>query len=1044
MKKLLLISALAAAAFAPAKAAETDGVYVLTDRQDRSAWTISGCSQEPASAGDNSDGDLTRIIDDNTDTYWHSSWHTGHPSTHHYFVIDRGEDATETIYGFGYVPRQSGNQGNGYVTKCDVYVLNDISGLLTMDGEQGGVVSDKAEELFLQFIADKTPNGHGNFNYTYNNTDNRGESKVVLSNPANGRYVLFVATETHGIDGGYNNKFANCAEFYTYDGFQIPCNQVFRMMMRANGTANSYVYWDGRRALTRENENADAFVPERLWYLKNAGDNKVTLHTIAESGEFGLAFEPVTNTFGSLSSTPTELTPTLNVYTLASQNADCAVTNFALQISGNAYVNDAKDSTDSDKAVLGVWNNGFAATDDGSLITFYALTDADIDSTDATETAKAAAKADKTPKNISALFDLTAKSKEELAEVISQAASAISEKFRNDLPGYLPTAGELYKNLTEAKNAAQALVDKEDATLQELGDAKSTLMQFIFDSNTFYQGPFYGIYTINNQNSNRGYLCYVENDNNYAIASSKSGYTIPELDSDASKWAFVTVNGQQLLFNVASKKFLKPTGTGANDAWLLLDEDPAPISIAQSSFGQGKVEINSTFDGTIHHMSISNGFVGGVTGYYASNDAGVPFEFTRVADLSDELREEMENILITRLTNPDRVYTITNADVANDRGSLIAVEDHNLIYTTHKGEVALDATNPNHQWSFVTIDNKLYLYNIGAAKFANAYLTKKAEGAGSGSFDWSWQLCDAGTPVTIKYYTEGNLKTYRIMGGENTAGDDVAGMMVINNNYAPVPTWSHGTDGNGFTFSQVADAAAMDADMTAKHNQAITADGIAAQIINTDDLQNEDLVGSYTATAVSNYGNAINGASDETDPAKQHGIYAAAAHYLNAAERVMPQNGSVYTIYDVNAGSYVYPDPKDKSEASIGWLYTATDNGATFTHTFVPSAAQTAPATSAAPYVEPVLFDGETVVTLHDNAVSIKMAPTVGQVYLTKEGSDFGPYAITRSDLSHSTTEIAEINAGDKVGEIFDLQGRRLAAPVHGVNIINGKKVLVK
>ncbi|MDE6513119.1 MAG: hypothetical protein K2L05_02915, partial [Muribaculaceae bacterium] len=45
-----------------------------------------------------------------------------------------------------------------------------------------------------------------------------------------------------------------------------------------------------------------------------------------------------------------------------------------------------------------------------------------------------------------------------------------------------------------------------------------------------------------------------------------------------------------------------------------------------------------------------------------------------------------------------------------------------------------------------------------------------------------------------------------------------------------------------------------------------------------------------------------------------------------------------------------------------------------------------------------------------------------------------------------TTTDIQEINGQQHVGAdvVFDLQGRRLTAPVKGFNIINGRKVFVK
>lgn len=1038
MKKLLLLFG----SLFIGMSASAEGIILLSTKQDRAAWTISGCSQEPASAGANTDGDLTRIIDDDVNTYWHSSWHVSHNDYNHFFLIDRGEDADTPIYGFGYTPRQTAIQGNGYVTECDVYVLNDTTGLSTMNGENGGVQSD-AHSSLLTFINGKTPAGHGSFNYTHNNASNRAESKVAFSAPANGRYILFVATRTTGDsnnDSEKGNAFANCADFCTYDGVYVPCNEVFRMKMRATANNNYYVYWNGTNPQTRYATDADAFVPERLWYLKKIGNNKVTLHTIAASDQMGMEFTTTTDDPAVLSTTPTELTPTLNVQTLHADNANCAASGFSLHISGNAYVNDAAN-------MLGVWNDANnAATDGGSLVTFYALTDADIDgAADATDAAKASAKANKTPENIAALFDLRGKFKEMLTSAINEANQMLNSNFLNDVPGYHPLNGEVHTALTNAIEVATAMNNNAEATATELSETIAQLQQVIAAVNTPYNGPFYGIYNVVNNYTSRGYLCYVENDNNYAISSGKSGYEHPGLESDAARWAFVQVNGQMLMFNVASKKFLKPTGTGANNAWLLLDEDCAPISIAASNFGLGKVQIQSVSGNTTYHMSISNNYVGGVTGYYASDDTGVPFEFQRVGDLSDELRQEMENILITRLTSPDKVYTITSNDEDAVRGSLIALDNNDLIYTTEKGNVDLDAANPNHQWSFVTIDDELYLYNIGAKKFANAYLEKKDGEAGNGS--WSWQLCDVGTPVSIKYQRLNNLANYCIMGGENSSGNDVAGMMVINGNYAPVPNWSHGTDGNGFNFNKVADVNPVDDEMIAKHHNAISDEAVAAMIINTDDYVNADIVGNYTVQAASEYASTIASADGVTDNAKLHGIYAGAAHYLNASERVMPQDGLVYTIYDLSADEYVYPDPDSKADDTLGWLYTVTDNGATFTHTFLDNAVAPEPSPESLS-VEPLMFDNETasrVVTLHDGAIAIKTDASVGQVYLTKDDNNYGPYKIERSNFSATTTGIEEISsAADAAGAdaIFDLQGRRVNRATRGLYIINGKKVI--
>ncbi len=61
------------------------------------------------------------------------------------------------------------------------------------------------------------------------------------------------------------------------------------------------------------------------------------------------------------------------------------------------------------------------------------------------------------------------------------------------------------------------------------------------------------------------------------------------------------------------------------------------------------------------------------------------------------------------------------------------------------------------------------------------------------------------------------------------------------------------------------------------------------------------------------------------------------------------------------------------------------------------------------------------------------------QWYLSDDGSVF---VIT--DKGDVTTEIVEVEKAEAVKGVYDLSGRKLSAPVRGINIINGKKVLVK
>lgn len=88
--------------------------------------------------------------------------------------------------------------------------------------------------------------------------------------------------------------------------------------------------------------------------------------------------------------------------------------------------------------------------------------------------------------------------------------------------------------------------------------------------------------------------------------------------------------------------------------------------------------------------------------------------------------------------------------------------------------------------------------------------------------------------------------------------------------------------------------------------------------------------------------------------------------------------------------------------------------------------------------------------------ISFHYADATGEetyIYATKTGlhpgthdeedSDAGSIFII-TDKGPSTTEIIEVEMTKAVNDIYDISGRRLSAPIRGINIINGKKVLVK
>lgn len=62
----------------------------------------------------------------------------------------------------------------------------------------------------------------------------------------------------------------------------------------------------------------------------------------------------------------------------------------------------------------------------------------------------------------------------------------------------------------------------------------------------------------------------------------------------------------------------------------------------------------------------------------------------------------------------------------------------------------------------------------------------------------------------------------------------------------------------------------------------------------------------------------------------------------------------------------------------------------------------------------------------------------------TRLDDDGCKYVFTATDLVQNGICFSAVDADDKASVIYDLQGRRLAAPVNGINIVNGRKVLVR
>lgn len=216
MKKLLLVAA--AAFIGLTMSAETAFL-----EQDRSTWTVTGCSQH-GDTGAGKDGGYAELMDGNVNTFWHSQYDaSGHPNeTPHYLIIDRGEaNASTAVGGFGFLPRQSVT-GNGFVTGWSIYVTDDISGIATAGSNSANGVANitDAHVSINTWMGSKTATKEGNFSFANGGAlSTKTLQKVVFDSPVVGRYVVFVITATDSQAGA--NKHGNCAEFYLYGNREV-------------------------------------------------------------------------------------------------------------------------------------------------------------------------------------------------------------------------------------------------------------------------------------------------------------------------------------------------------------------------------------------------------------------------------------------------------------------------------------------------------------------------------------------------------------------------------------------------------------------------------------------------------------------------------------------------------------------------------------------------------------------------------------------------------------------------------------------------------
>jgi beta-galactosidase len=85
---------------------------------DRSACQVVYAESEEVLA---EDGAADNLLDEMSDTFWHTEWGAAKPGHPHQVVIDLGSE--QTVAGVRYLPRQ--DSANGRIKQCRLYVSPD-------------------------------------------------------------------------------------------------------------------------------------------------------------------------------------------------------------------------------------------------------------------------------------------------------------------------------------------------------------------------------------------------------------------------------------------------------------------------------------------------------------------------------------------------------------------------------------------------------------------------------------------------------------------------------------------------------------------------------------------------------------------------------------------------------------------------------------------------------------------------------------------------------------------------------------------------------
>ena len=401
---------------------------------------------------------------------------------------------------------------------------------------------------------------------------------------------------------------------------------------------------------------------------------------------------------------------------------------------------------------------------------------------------------------------------------------------------------------------------------------------------------------------------------------------------------------------------------------------------------------------------------------------------------------------------PGAIFNMVNVDsdrgyLVNDEGVLRCSVAQGHVKQTSNGEPIADN---NFHFTFVKVGENLYMYNLGAEKFMNAFGPKSdRQGAiAEAVTDHTWVLADVPTIIRGACAHSGDAHAFSIAGGMTSGTDDGSRFgalgheggitMMANCERGVLVTLgnSNREDGSGLKADYVGS-------LTDEEYQAIVAKAeaaLAAVPMNLDWSEIEGIVNHVDEATLNKLNEVAN--SDEhkavNGGAHDHVNYV----FEQEGTRQGFEAGKVYNFFvdatnalkvDGATGSLVVDefDPANTSfnlqvvEAAAAadvYMDVPETKAYNFLHTIEDANGQGTASSMS--------YNGSTEHLLDMSEL--------GKVKLN------GETFIAKAGTGAATTGIAEINATDGTLKVYDLQGRKLAAPAKGINIINGKKTLVK